>query len=79
MLAILNVRDKFFKGILKNPNATDRNTAKDISYIPGKEKGRVAVFEGFMDFLSVLTVKQVEVLPVDVIVLNMVNMRRSVL
>lgn len=69
-------RDKFFKGIIKNPGATDRNPAKDISYIPGKDKGRVAVFEGFMDFLSVLTIKNQPVLPVDVIVLNIVNMRR---
>lgn len=69
-------RDKFFKGILKSPNADDRNTAKDISYIPGSEKNSVAVFEGFMDFLTVLTLKKVPVLPVDVIVLNMVNMRR---
>lgn len=69
-------RDKFFKGILKSPGAEDRNTAKDISYIPGSEKGRVAVFEGFMDFLSVLTIKDVPVLSVDVIILNMVNMRK---
>ena len=69
-------RDKYFKGILKTPSATDRNAAKDISFIPGNDHNKVAVFEGFMDFLTVLTVKQVEVLPVDVIVLNMVNMRR---
>jgi hypothetical protein len=69
-------RDKFFKGILKNPDAKDRAAAKDITYIPGKEKGRVAVFEGFMDFLTVLTIKKQPVLPVDVVVLNMVNMRR---
>ncbi|MCB0633947.1 MAG: toprim domain-containing protein [Lewinella sp.] len=69
-------RDKFFKGIIKNPNAVDRAPAKDISYIPGTEKGRVAVFEGFMDYLTVLTIKNQPVLPVDVIILNMVNMRR---
>jgi 5S rRNA maturation endonuclease (ribonuclease M5) len=69
-------RDKFFKGIIKAPNVVDRNPAKDISYIPGREKGRVAVFEGFMDFLSVLTLKNEPVLSVDVIILNMVNMRR---
>lgn len=69
-------RDKYFKGILKTPSATDRNAAKDISFIPGNDHNSVAVFEGFMDFLTVLTIKKVEVLPVDVIVLNMVNMRR---
>ncbi len=72
-------RDKYFKGILKAPDAVDRNTAKDISYIPGRRQDRVAVFEGFMDFLSVLTAKGVSVLDVDVIVLNMVNMRRRAL
>ncbi len=69
-------RDKYFKGILKAPDAQGRNTAKDISFIPGAKKKGVAVFEGFMDFLSVLTIKDVAVLPVDVVVLNMVNMRR---
>jgi len=69
-------RDKYFKGILKAPDAQARNTAKDISFIPGTVGKEVAVFEGFMDFLTVLTIKNVHVLPVDVVVLNMVNMRR---
>ena len=69
-------RDKFFKGIIKHPSAADRNAAKDISYIPGRDKSKVAVFEGFMDFLTVLTLKNEPVLSLDVIVLNMVNMRR---
>jgi 5S rRNA maturation endonuclease (ribonuclease M5) len=69
-------RDKYFKGILKSPDAQHRNTAKDISYIPGTGQKHVAIFEGFMDFLTILTIKNVPVLPVDVIVLNMVNMRR---
>ena len=69
-------RDKYFKGILKAPDVQNRNTAKDISFIPGTEGKEVAVFEGFMDFLTVLTIKNIPVLPVDVVVLNMVNMRR---
>lgn len=69
-------RDKFFKGILKNPAANDRDPAKDISYIPGHDKSKVAIFEGFMDFLTVLTIKDQSVLSVDVIILNMVNMRQ---
>ena len=68
-------RDKFFKGILKNPEAKDRGPAKDISYIPGKDNSRVAVFEGFMDFLSLLTIKKQPVLSIDAIVLNMINMK----
>jgi 5S rRNA maturation endonuclease (ribonuclease M5) len=72
-------RDKYFKGILKTPSAIDRNAAKDISFIPGQEHTKVAVFEGFMDFLTVLTIKGVEVLPIDVIVLNMANMRKRAL
>ena len=72
-------RDKYFKGILKAPSALDRKAAKDISFIPGNDPAKVAVFEGFMDFLTVLTIKQVEVLAVDAIILNMVNMRRRAL
>ena len=68
-------RDKFFKGILKNPEAKDRTAAKDISFIPGKDKSKVAVFEGFMDFLSVLTIKKQPIPTIDVVVLNMVNLR----
>lgn len=69
-------RDKYFKGIIKNPSAVDRGPIKDISYIPGRNKTQVAVFEGFMDFLTVLTLKNEPVLAVDVVVLNMVNLRR---
>ena len=69
-------RDKYFKGILKSPNVQGRHAAKDISYIPGSKKSEVAVFEGFMDFLSVLTVKNRPVLSVDVLILNMVNLRK---
>jgi DNA primase len=69
-------RDKYFKAILKSPDAANGDAIKDISYIPGNQKSRVAVFEGFMDFLSVLTQKNIPVLPVDVIILNMVNLRR---
>lgn len=72
-------RDKYFKGIIKNPEAKGRGPAKDISYIPGRDKSRVAVFEGLMDFLTVLTLKQEPVLSVDVVVLNMVNMRKRAL
>ncbi len=73
-------RDKYFKGILRSPSSENLNAAKDISFISGSyHKDKVAVFEGFMDFLTVLTIKNVPVLPVDVIVLNMVNMRRRAL
>ena len=69
-------RDKYFKGILKSPSSAHSKATKDISYIPGRSKDRIAVFEGFMDYLSVLTQKGTPVLAVDIIVLNMVNMRR---
>ncbi|MEL6659537.1 MAG: toprim domain-containing protein [Bacteroidota bacterium] len=69
-------RDKYFKGILRAPDAQGRNTIKDISFVQGTSQDEVAVFEGFMDFLTVLTIKDVPVLPVDVVVLNMVNMRQ---
>ena len=37
----------------------------------------MALFEGFMEFLKVLTIKGKTVLQVDKVVLNMVNMRRQ--
>lgn len=46
------VRNAYYKGCIKN---------KDISLIghsPGELQNRVCVFEGFMDFLSYLTLKQ---------------------
>ncbi len=69
-------RDKYFKGILKAPSSDHQNAAKDISFIPGNDHSRIAIFEGFMDFLTVLTNKNMEVLPLDVLVLNMVNLRK---
>ena len=69
-------RDKYFKGILKSPISEGRGAVKDISYIPGQDKTKVAVFEGFMDFLTVLTIKNLSVLPIDAVILNMVNMRK---
>lgn len=72
-------RDKYFKGILKAPSASNQQAAKDISYIQGRDQDRIVVFEGFMDFLTMLTIKKTEIPPIDVIVLNMVNMRKRAL
>lgn len=69
-------RDKYFKGILKAPNSENISAAKDITYIPGRDKSSLAIFEGFMDFLSVLTRKREAALAPDVVILNMINMRR---
>ena len=48
------VRNPYYKGCIKN---------KDISLIPqsrGEAQSRVCLFEGFMDFLSYLTLKQTD-------------------
>ena len=51
---------------------------KSITTIKGKGTGRVAVFEGFMDFLSILTKYKMQEITDDVIVLNSLSMISSV-
>lgn len=58
------IRNKFFKGCLKK---------KDITVLASGKKG-VSVFEGFMDFLSLLTYKEIKELKTDVIILNSTEM-----
>ena len=56
------VRNKYFKGGLRS---------KDITTIRKENgNGQVSVFEGFMDFLSVLTEQGIAELKTDVIILN---------
>lgn len=58
-------RNSIFKGNLGG---------KAITTIRGKETGNVAVFEGFMDFLSVLTKYNTDQVSDDVIVLNSLSL-----
>ena len=53
------LRSKYFKGC----------TSKDITSIT-QNKNHCLLFEGFMDYLSFLTIKNIKNCPVDVIVLN---------
>lgn len=72
------IRNSYFKGCVYN---------KDISllhHIPGGQQTSCCVFEGFMDFLSYLTIKQNDkrsVIPIDApcdyLVLNSVNNLRK--
>lgn len=56
------IRNKYFKGGLRSKNITT------IPHPSGN--GQVSVFEGFMDFLSVLTEQGIEQLKTDAIILN---------
>lgn len=72
------MRNAYYKGCIKN---------KDISLIPqsrGEAQSRVCLFEGFMDFLSYLTLKQTDDsaicinAPCDYLVMNSVsNLKRT--
>jgi len=53
------LRNKYFKGC----------TSKDITTVK-RNKDHCLLFEGFMDYLSFLTIKKLQNSPVDVIVLN---------
>lgn len=56
------IRNKYFKGGLRS---------KDITTVQReKGDGSVSVFEGFMDFLSILTEQNIEQLKGDAIILN---------
>lgn len=61
---------------IRNPYFKGSTSPKDISYVrhskDGDEKSTVLVFEGFMDYLSYLTLKQGKYVP-DCVVLNSVS------
>jgi len=59
------LRNKYFKGAIGK---------KNISHFLGSNKnGRVAIFEGVLDFLSLLSAHKIETPPHDVIILNSVG------
>lgn len=55
---------------LRNNFKKFSTSPKTITSIKGKSKTSVLVFEGFMDFLSYLTIKNIEVPEYDTIILN---------
>lgn len=64
------LRNARFKGFIAPPNTTSRKTVTSINIHSG---GSVAVFEGFTDFLSFLTDRNITELQNSVIVLNSVS------
>lgn len=58
------VRNKYFKGCIGK---------KSISFVQGKNRNSVSIFEGFFDFLSVLEEKKILELKTDVIILNSIT------
>ncbi|MBZ0291114.1 MAG: toprim domain-containing protein [Anaerolineae bacterium] len=60
------LRSKYFQGVVGS---------KDLSIVPGRPAGAVAVFEGFMDFLSWLTLEGRPAPDMPVIVLNSVALK----
>ena len=59
------VRNKYFKGCFGE---------KAISYIKGENSKEVSIFEGFIDFLSVLTFYKIEKFKSDVVILNSLSL-----
>lgn len=57
------IRNKYFKGGLRSKEITTLNHSAGGN-------GQISVFEGFMDFLSVLTEQKIKELKTDVIILN---------
>jgi hypothetical protein len=60
---------------LRNPNFKGCLKPKYITFVRGKipKPNRVQIFEGFMDFLTVLTMKEVNQFKDDVIILNSIS------
>ena len=58
------IRNKFFKGTFGN---------KDITVINGKDSSKVNIFEGFIDFISYLTLKNKSILKNEIIILNSIT------
>jgi hypothetical protein len=64
-------RNSLFKGFV--------GAGKDISYLKTPNSSEIAVFEGFMDFLSYLTENKLQKLPFSAIILNSGNMKARAL
>ena len=63
------VRNKYFKGTLGS---------KDITIIDGENSSKVDIFEGFIDFISYLTLKKIDILKHDTIILNSITNANSI-
>ncbi len=61
-------RNPYFKGCIGS---------KNITTIKGREKGKLSIFEGFIDFLSALTHFETNFFKSDVIILNSVSNKKK--
>ena len=72
------LRNSFYKGssgqgistVIRGPGTVGPPDGCAMQQLPGDGKDRVAVFEGFMDFLSWLTLCRTASVPCDAVVLN---------
>lgn len=64
------IRNEYFKGCVGK---------KDITTINNPDSTKLLVFEGFMDFLSALTYYQINTFKNDVIILNSVANKKSII
>lgn len=62
------MRNAFFKSSING---------KDMSFLKGKKSDSIAVFEGFMDFLSYLTFQEWRLPETDVLVLNSITFKEK--
>lgn len=81
------LRNSFWKGstgqgvstIIKDRGVVGAVTPEALASFPDAGKGRVALFEGFMDFLSWLTLERTQTPPCDALVLNSTSNLREAL
>ena len=64
------IRNKYFKGVIGK---------KDITTIAGEKRKEVIIFEGFIDFLSYLTIKNKCIPLTDCIILNSVALVNNII
>jgi hypothetical protein len=62
------IRNAFFKSSING---------KDITFLKGKNSESIAIFEGFIDFLSFLTLRKLRQLETDVLVLNSIAFKEK--
>lgn len=62
------IRNAFFKSSING---------KDMTFLEGKNRASIAVFEGFIDFLSFLTLKKWREPETDVLVLNSITFKEK--
>ncbi len=62
------IRNAFFKSSING---------KDMTFLKGKSNESMAIFEGFIDFLSFLTLKKMQQLETDILILNSIAFKEK--